>query len=121
MSVNIYSTLSAPVEYTFYKENSVRELGIVEHKVRVEGGANIVSKNFLTPEGILTVVSDGDYELLRTNKVFILHVENGFIKVEKNTAPIEKIVASMQKRDNSAPLTKEICEKENLKVKVNKN
>lgn len=120
MSVNIYSTLSASVEYTFYKSNDVKELGIIERKILVEGGAGIANKVFQTPEGLVTVVSDDDYEHLKNHQVFQMHVKNGFIKVEKNTAPIDKVVAGMQKRDQSAPLTPEICEKENVKVKVNK-
>lgn len=98
---HITSTLTTPVEYTLYKKTAGGEMIPVE-TVRIEGGANVASKHFVTPEGVVTQVTDKQIELLEQNEVFRLHRSNGFLKVHRS----DKVdVDGLTPADESAPIT----------------
>ena len=99
----IYSTLTAPNLYTNYvKSNS--DLPIVESKVLINGGANVASKNLITPYGVVTSVTDEQLEALQQNDDFKLHVENGFIKISTAKEDADVVAADMNSRDDAAPI-----------------
>ncbi|ENU3061690.1 hypothetical protein MLT67_12195 [Escherichia coli] len=100
----IYSTLTGSQAYQVYQKGG-GDLPIAERAILVAGGANLADKNFITPKGVVTTVSDEDLALLEQNPVFQLHKSNGFIVVEAKPAPVEKVVSDMEARDESAPLT----------------
>ncbi|EEV4189247.1 TPA: hypothetical protein PN979_003150 [Escherichia coli] len=104
MEYYIYSTLTGSQAYQVYR-NGGADLPIAERAILVAGGANLADKNFITPKGVVTTVSDEDLALLKQNPVFQLHKSNGFIVVEEKPAPVEKVASDMEARDESAPLT----------------
>lgn len=106
----IYSTLSQNTAYAFYKpltdKNDLRE---IEHLIEIKGGAGVADKNFITPSGKVTKITEEDYKLLETNPVYQQHVKNGFIIAQKTNSDIESVVKKMELRDKSAPIRPEDC------------
>lgn len=100
---HIYSTLSNNQRYDKYVAGGA-DLPRIERSVVIAGGANVADKHFITPRGVVTTVTDDDYELLKENKLFNTHLENGYITVEERKADVEKVIAGMTGRDESAPL-----------------
>jgi hypothetical protein len=105
MSAYIYSTLTASNEYRGYTDN--KDVKGVKWSIEIKGGANVASKNLITPYGVLTVVTDEELLLLQSNTSFNNHVERGFITVEKKKSEVERVAKNMKKKDSSAPLTPE--------------
>lgn len=103
----IYSTLSADTEYAIYAQQSSNDLPVMVRKIKINGGAGVANKHFVTRLGVVTHVDDADLALLQENKVFQKHVENGFVTIEQRATDVEKVVADMVGRDNSAPLVPE--------------
>ncbi|OCJ20015.1 hypothetical protein [Serratia sp. 14-2641] len=100
----VFSTLSTDVDYTIYGE-AVNDMPTIERQITIKGGANVATKNLITPKGVMTTVEDADLELLRAHPVFIMHEKNGFVTVEQKAHDPEKVATNMEARDNSAPLT----------------
>lgn len=100
----VYSTISTDVEYIGWIKGAseAQEKG---HSVIVKGGANVATKNFLTPSGIMTPMDDEEITFLRSNSTFQQHMKNGFITIETRKTDPEKVAANMTTRDESAPLT----------------
>lgn len=107
----VYSTLSANVDYTGYKQGG-GDLPIVDGYVRIGGHANVANKHFDTPRGVVTGISSDELDFLKSHPVFQLHEKNGFVVVEKSNEDIEKVVADMEGREPSAPLVPEDFEAE---------
>lgn len=108
----IYSTLANDNLYHLYekqdsKGGSVIDVPRIEKSVLIKGGAGVATKHLVTPLGIVTNVSDDELELLEANEAFQTHVNNGFIKIDKKKIEVEVVVADMNGRDNSAPVTPE--------------
>lgn len=93
----VYSTISADVDYAVDDEKVIR----------IAGKANVANRNIITPRGMATKVTDEQVAALKKNHVFQLHLENGFLTIEKSKEDPEKVAASMQGRDKSAPDTTE--------------
>ena len=91
--IYVYSTLSASVAYEVDGGRNIL----------IAGGANIPDKHFLTPQGVVTSVTEEDLALLKKNRVFELHAKNGFLKWHGKKVEVEAVVADMQGADNSAP------------------
>ena len=104
--VYVYSTLSAPVRYSFYLQGG-NDIPREERGILIRGGANVADKNFITPRGVQTMISAEEYALLKENKLFKTHVENGYITVEEKSVDIDKIDSDMETRDESSPLVPE--------------
>lgn len=100
----IYSTLTAPQNYTRWKAN--HDLRVKDKEVLVNGGANVADKFLITPKGAVTIVTDAELEVLESNPSFQRHKERGFITVQKGASKgdVEKAVSDMVGRDDSAPL-----------------
>lgn len=117
----IYSTLTAPQQYTVYQDGPVNDGLKTKVKVAhvfVGGGANVSNKHFVTPLGAVTEVSEDELQLLRGNWCFNDHVKNGFITVQETgkKMDVEEVVKSdMKPKDKSAPLTKKDMEDKNKK------
>lgn len=101
----IYSTLSNDNAYTLYKP-PVGEGGlpIPTGSVLVKGGAGVANDRVITPRGIVTEVTDEEFDLLKQCVVFQRHVKNGYIKVDASKTDPEDVAADMTGRDVSAPL-----------------
>jgi hypothetical protein len=101
----IYSTLSGNQRYVkFALDPKGQRLPREVASVLVRGGANVADRNFITPKGIVTQVTEDEYALLKENSLFQLHVKNGFITVDDAKVDIDKMVAELNGRDQSAPL-----------------
>ncbi len=103
--IYVYSTMTGPVEYAIWVKGG-GDIPTIKKSVRIEGGANVADKHLYTPRGVCTIISEEDYEVLKQDGVFKIHVENGFITIGDKEAPsIERAVADMESQDESAPLT----------------
>lgn len=99
----VYSTLSAPQEYTTYHSGAA-DLPQAVQSVFIAGGANVADKRLVTPRGVVTKVTDEELKALETNEVFKLHKANGFISVGAAKKDPEVVAADMTSRDDAAPL-----------------
>lgn len=102
MTQYVYSTLTADNEYVQWVKNGDHQN--IERRVLINGGHGVMNKNFLTPLGVATEVSDEEMAFLLQNDAFKLHVANGFIRMDKKKVDTEKVAADMKLRDNSAPI-----------------
>ena len=107
----IYSTLSNDQAYTTWqpvpesrqKESMAR---VVERTILVRGKANIADRFFITPRGMVTKVTEEEFEHLKNNEDFIRHEKAGHILVEEKKYDPEVVVAKgMKQADDSAPIT----------------
>ena len=103
----IYSTLSCNQRYVKYAEAAVGSLPREERAISIAGGANVANKNLITPRGVVTEVTDEDLALLKENKLFQIHVKNGFVTIEERKADVEKVASDMEARSQDAPITPE--------------
>lgn len=100
---HVFSTLTSPNEYVEWVKRG--DQTSIARRVLIQGGHGVMNKNFLTPLGVATEVSDDELEFLLKNDHFKFHMENGFIKVEKKKVDTEKVAADMKLRDESSPAT----------------
>lgn len=107
MSVFVYSTLTGSHKYPIYRKR--REGGDtipqMESYVLIHGGANLATKHLITPKGVVTKVTDDEYERLKANPAFARHLKRGYLTVEDYDYTVDEIVADMTPKDGSAPLT----------------
>jgi len=116
--VTVISNLSCDQKYTVYKpiEGDMNE---PYASVLIRGGRNVAEKrSLITPTGgVITVISDEDYELLKSCPQFIKHCEDGFVHAETTGSDIvqekaaRKAEKDMQPRDESAQALPEDFEK----------
>lgn len=101
----ITSTMSASVSYATYKQTA-GGLPVVDREIVIDGGANVMNKKLLvTPNGVVTKVSDEELELLEQHPLFKMHKANGYVRVSKSNPQedIEKVdTGNMEKKDASA-------------------
>lgn len=107
--IYIYSTLTSDQVYAQYTRpaNGVPQ---VESKIKIKGGANLMTRHMVTPQGVVTEVTAEELSILRSNEVFKLHETNGFITVsegKETSANIERAVSDMTGRDQSAPMVEQ--------------
>ena len=122
--VYIYSTLSSDQNYIVYKTPTTQKTANTPQRqkvVLINGKANITNKNLLTPQGVVTEVTEAELEILKTVGAFNKHVANGFLRVDTKKVEIEKAVVQMEKKDKSAPKNAEDIEGKGDKIKVKTN
>ncbi len=107
----VYSALANNQFYNFYDykvpegtpPKSIREKGVL-----VLGGANVNNKHLVTPKGVATRITPEEYEVLKQNYVFNLHVKNGHVLVDQSpVAQNADDVAVNLEKDASAQKTPE--------------
>ena len=101
--IYIYSTLTSDQVYANYKSGP-NGVPTPTSTVLVRGGANLMTKALVTPQGAVTEITAEQLAELRKNEVFNLHEKNGFIVVSEAKTDIEKVVPDMVGRDQSAPI-----------------
>lgn len=111
----VYSTLSAGVNYANYQK--LYDINVKTHHVAIAGGANVANKHFVTPQGVVTEVSDSDMDFLLQHPTFKFHVEKGFITHNKKEIRVEKAIENMESKDKSAPKSK--ADFKDVKVREN--
>jgi hypothetical protein len=105
----VYSTLSSTNVYPVYKKEASGNSTSLRD-IRINGGANVLQKvdgALITPKGAVTPVSDEDLESLQKDPTFRLHMQNGYITIDRKDKSINKAIETMEKRDNSTPYTAE--------------
>jgi hypothetical protein len=113
MTHYICSTMSCDVSYVEYiktaamvNEKQLTTLPEIGRVVTIKGGANVMDRrDFVTPQGVVTKVTDDELEFLKHDEVFNMHLDSGCLTVMKQDKPIENRVKDMKKGDQSAPLT----------------
>jgi len=111
----VYSTLTCNQAYTNHAVGGA-DLPIALDPVIIRGGAGIANAHLVTPEGTVTSVTDEQLEYLRCNPCFLHHEKHGYIKVSTAKVDIEKVVADMSQRDQSAPVVPPDLKDEELPV-----
>lgn len=100
----ILSKLANTQIYTKYAKDVSNNINVPIAKVTVKGGADVTDKHLITPDGVVTQVTLAELDILKENKDFQRHLENGLVKYYALQPNIDKEVETMQK-DNSKPLT----------------
>ncbi len=104
MTKYVTSKMAASVNYTIYTK-AAQGLNKVQQVITIRGGADVADKmTLVTPEGIVTALSDDEFGKLQDSPIFRRHVERGMIKVSVNERNAEKSSAELTK-DTSAQLT----------------
>lgn len=102
MAYNIYSTLGNDQHYAAHDAGPD---GLPLPPVVIKGGAGIATKHFITPQGVVTTITDAEHARLVADPVFKLHKDNGFLHVEQGRArDAEAVAANMSAGDPSRPL-----------------
>ncbi len=100
--VHVYSTLTSDVEYVVYGNGG--DVPTAVKSVLIQGKVGIADRHLYTPLGMLTTISEDDYEAIKGIELFKLHVANGFIKVDGKKVDPEAAAADMNRNDPSAPM-----------------
>lgn len=111
MSMYIFSTLTASQKYPIWVRTKGHDIPRIDSYVLVHGGANLPSKVLVTPRGVMTTISDEEYDRLKDSPGFKQHVENGFLTVEDKPHDPDNVAGEMQPKDTSAPTVPEDFEK----------
>lgn len=109
----VISKLANANTYTFYTK-SAGGLPTIEKQITIDGKAGVMQKGLVTPGYSVTFVSDSDLELLKDHPVFKMHMENGFISIQKDRDEVksEKTAENMKVKDASAqPTPKDLAKK----------
>lgn len=100
---HVYSTLSNSQHYTNFVKGG-GDMPIDLPPVLIKGGSGVAGEHFVTPQGVVTEVTDEQLEYLRQNPSFLHHEKHGFVSVSKSKTDPEKVAADMTRRDQSAPI-----------------
>jgi len=124
----VYSTLSCDQSYRLYdcegvqpSDNDAFRTPNATFMCLIKGKANITNKVLVTPKGVATTVTDEQLAQLKRCKMFMTHLENGYLFIDEKakSATAEKaddVAKNMQSKDKSAPPTKD-----DIKKSLNKN
>lgn len=82
--------------------------------VTINGGADVTNKLLVTPQGVVTEISAEQLDLLKENKVFQQHLENGVVSYYSLAPDVDKKAPKM-KKDKSAQLQKKDFEDKGIK------
>lgn len=106
MSYYVFSTLTNDQTYHDYEISESKDiLPTVKSKIFIKGGHGVAGKHLITPRGVMTEISDEEFEILKNNTDFQLHVKNGFIQAEQRKRELKEVIGDMEQKDKSAPLT----------------
>lgn len=90
----------------------------VQKSILIKGGANVMDKHTMTtPNGVVTEISDEDWEVLKEHSAFQRHMKAGFMEPLKEEKKARKSAKDKSdKKDGSAQLTPEDFEKRGQKA-----
>lgn len=102
--IYIYSTLSNDQRYQLKDGRSVL----------IAGKANVANKQLVTPKGMVTAVTEDDFNLLQENIVFAAHSKNGFLSADHERRDPEAFAErNLEPADKSAQDTQATAKKRN--------
>lgn len=111
----ILSRLANSQIYTNYAKGVGDNMNIPIESVEIKGGADVTDKNLVTPEGVITKVTNEQLEVLKANKGFQQHLEGGYVKYFGTAPNIEKYADKLT-QDNSRQIKKSDYEKKGKKA-----
>lgn len=87
----IVSTMSSSVEYCNY-DTSRKDINVLLDSVVIKGGTGVADKKTLicAEGGIITPITEQQFEWLKNNPLFKHHQNNGFLKVVKSKSEAER-------------------------------
>ena len=101
----VYSTLAVTQTYAFHKKGGA-DLPVLDPDrpaITIKGGTGVITKHLVTPKGFVTTVTDDQLALLLSHDLFVLHMNNGFMKFDTVKTSVKKAVEDMEPRDKSGP------------------
>lgn len=98
----VLSTLSAPQKIIVNLKDGKKRV------IFLKGGANVIDrKTLITPQGVITELSDEDYALLVSTDFWKRQEKGGYLRpVETKDAAEDTAKAGMKKKDRSAQKNK---------------
>lgn len=117
----ILSTLTSPQDVTFTRKRPNGSLEVVK-KIHINGGANVADrKTLITPQGVITELTDADYDLLVSCEWYKRQEKAGFIRPVESVSDADKPEKKgMKKRDKSAQKTEKDYGEKGVKVHTGK-
>lgn len=117
----ILSTLTSAQSVVITEKSANGALHIVK-RIHINGGANVADrKTLITPQGVVTELTDEDYALLITTDFYKRQERAGFLRpVESKDAAEDTKKAGMKKRDKSSQKTEADYKDSDVKVKTGK-
>lgn len=110
----IASTMATDVNYTrwqTHESGAHTPLGAVT----IKGGHGVASRTpsggLVTPNGVVTKVTDEELDFLKEEATFKLHLARGAVKVMQYDIAPEKVAKDMSQDDSSRPLVTKDFEK----------
>lgn len=101
----VVSKLAAGVHYTLY-EKVAGGKKVAVGSIAVKGGAGVTDKRTLiTPQGVVTAISDTEAAQLKVDPVFKIHEKHGAVKILAMDPRDADRAASDLDADKSAQLT----------------
>jgi len=108
----VYSTATNSITYVEYEKNTNRDISIAkkwpngkEMRVTINGGHGMSNKHFVTPQGVVTQITEDELEMLLANPSFVRHMDKGFMSYDKKKVDPAKKAKDMEEKDGSAPIT----------------
>jgi methyl coenzyme M reductase subunit C len=102
----IFSTKTSDTIYPVFEFGN-NDVPKRKSSILIKGGAGIASKHLVTPLGVATSVTDAELEQLKGDRVFNIHLANGYLSIQNKEHSVEKVVPDMVSRDKSAPIVPE--------------
>lgn len=104
----ILSTLTSPQDVVLTKKTDNGALSVVK-TITLKGGANVIDRHTLvTPQGVITELSDADFDLLKQTAFYKRMESRGYLRpVETKDTAEDTKKAGMERKDNSAQKTEE--------------
>lgn len=103
----VLSKLTGAQDYNFYVPGTGSGVNLVSCTIHINGGSNLADKHFITPDGVITELTDEQAERLKTHPVFAIHEQNGFVKIVDSERTAEKEKKNLEVADKSSPMTPE--------------
>lgn len=112
----ITSKMAAPVVYAFYAQGPNGIMQVVD-TIKINGGADVITKALVTPQGIVTEIDDDKLDKLKSHPVFQKHLENGAVSIQGTEKEAKKAEKELE-QDKSAQITPDDYEKGNAKKEI---
>ena len=112
----ITSKLSSSVSYAFYVQDS-NKINRVVDTITINGGADVINKALITPQGVVTELEDDKLDKLKTHPVFRTHLENGYISIQGTEKAAKKAEETLEK-DKSSQITPDDYETGDAKKEI---
>lgn len=111
----VLSKLANTQIYTQYAKDVSNNINIAVQQVEIKGGSDVTNKNLITPNGVITQVTNNQLDILKSNIDFQKHLEKGYVNYFAFNPNMDKEVEKME-RDKSVPLTPDDYKKKGKKA-----